>query len=51
MIIDAELKKRYAIQRRKNTGKRRFPDLFWKFLRVKIFKNRKLQLAHIDLAW
>ena len=32
---------------KKNTGKRRFPDLFWKLLRVKIFKICKLQLAHV----
>ena len=49
MIIDAELKKRYAIQRKtpENDG---FPIYFRISCVLKIFKIRKLQLAHIDLA-
>ena len=48
MIIDAELKK--GMQSKEKHPKTTVPDLFWNFLRVKIFQIRKLQLAHIDLA-
>ena len=49
MIIDAELKKRYAIQRKtpENDG---FPICFGISCVLKKFKIRKLQLTHIDLA-